>query len=58
MWKAVAVLFMLIAVAFSTFKNTCFAADENLWQAEHLPPAQFTLEELEEVGEGKIFILP
>ncbi len=56
MGKAFAVLFMLIAVAFSTVKNTCFAADENLWQAEHLPPAQFTLEELEEVGEGKIFI--
>lgn len=56
MWKALAVLLMLIVVAFSTFKNTCFAADENLWQAEHLPPAQFTLEELEEVGDGKIFI--
>ena len=56
MWKVVAVLFMLIAVAFSTVKNTCFAADENLWQAERLPPAQFTLEDLEEVGEGKIFI--
>ena len=53
MWKALAVLLMLIVVAFSTFKNNCFAADKKLWQAEHLPPAQFTLEE---VGEGKIFI--
>lgn len=55
MGKAFAVLFMLIAVAFSTVKNTCFAADEKLWQAEHLPPAQYTLEE---AGESKIFILP
>ena len=55
MWKTIAVLFMLIAAAFTTFKNNCFAADENLWQAEHLPPAQYTLEE---AGESKIFILP
>lgn len=54
MLKEFTVLLMLIAVAFSAFKNNCFAADEKLWQAERLPPAQFALEE--ESVESKTFL--